>query len=192
MKDRLCNGSPSECAPNQGGRDASGSGGVSVDRRINANYTNTDFGGNVAGHYDQRGIRVIVSATYVYGTFGFAGHLASTYAVPTDVVNIVIYPLSHQDFGGTEECKGFYPDPPPEPPCPYTSAQIENEIRRTFGHEAGHTVRICHRQGCTEVSDSQVTEVSLMNNRAQEGAPATDSRSQYDSFDVGRIRLHGR
>jgi hypothetical protein len=158
----------------------------SADRRINANYTNSASGGDIPGHFDQRGIRWRVDQDYVYGYFGFTYATVSGLAVPNEITQVVVWTTSHNDLGHPTRWEDFS-----LPPGPYTSAQIQNEISRTIGHELGHTLRVCHRGQCAPLDDSQVG-ISIMNSSFQWGPPVSDPRSQYNAFDIGQIRLHNR
>ena len=103
-------------------------------------------------------------------------------ASPNETELILIYADSHY----TDLVDPLIQNPP------YTTTMIENEIRRTIAHEVGHGLHVCHRGDCgPELDDSAIPE-SVMDTATVGGPPATDPRSQYNSFDVGQIRLHTR
>jgi hypothetical protein len=76
---------------------------------------------------------------------------------------------------------------------PWTQAEAENEVRRTFGHEIGHGIAICHPGvgQCYGIDSSVRVPPSVMGGTIR-GALPTDPACQYESFEQGLIRLHRR
>lgn len=95
---------------------------------------------------------------------------------PNWIVKIEVYMDTHQKLATT---RGF------------TSQQIENEIKRTTGHEVGHGLHICHRTvPSTPCPDgaSVGTVDSIMSSNIT-GTPQNDPASQYNSADAQQIRI---
>jgi hypothetical protein len=74
-----------------------------------------------------------------------------------------------------------------------TTAQIDNEIRRTIGHEIGHGIHVKHKNdtnptGCDDGAPTLGT--SLMTSGWFNGAGAGNDASRYNDADVRQMRLH--
>ena len=148
---------------------------LTSDRVINFNYSNSGDGWNIPGRPDQRALRVVEqpdSQLFFGCTFsiGAADCLSSTApnTTPNETSRIEVYIGPHNSLSSQQ----------------YTVTQIENEIRRTTGHEVGHGLHISHR--------AANTGDTIMSSQLFMGPPATDPRSQYDSADKVQIRLHVR
>lgn len=156
------------------------------DRQINHNYNNHGFGGAIPGWSLQRAIRGIEVATSPTtppcspGCYGYSFYISGGPANPNDSERFEIYRDSHQLL------LSLMP--------PYTQQQADNEFRRSFGHEAGHLVHICHRiggapSGCPDGA-TVGTNDSVMSSDEFGGPDASDPASQYNSADIDQIRLH--
>ena len=110
--------------------------------------------------------------------------------VPYTVREVKIWGPSHNDLSDPNNCQ-LVNVGPNGGSCPYAPAQVSNELRRTVGHELGHTVGMCHHGQCEPLDDTGVP-ISLMTLGFVEGPPETDSRSQSNAFDIQQIRLHQR
>jgi hypothetical protein len=150
------------------------------DRQINFNYTNPGYGGPIPDWSFQRAVRGIEVAVApspdLFGkSFFESGVVLSS---PNDAIRFEVYLDVHQSLLA--------------PPYGYTQDQVDNEFRRTFGHEAGHQVHICHRyQGQTCHDGANVgTDVSIMSTDLAGGADANAPESQYNQYDIDQIRLH--
>jgi hypothetical protein len=183
------------------------------ERVINGNRANFGSGGDIPGS-NQKALRVRQMAAYLYGQFGFTctidwdatceawvpppGFTLYPVTTPNRVRDVRVWPSSHDDLTKTRSDPNnfFLPDCTdfghlPGASCPYTAAQAANEVRRTFGHEIGHAVNICHRgDGSCSPSDVGVPP-SVMSTFAG-GPPSSDATAQYDDFDTRQIRFHER
>ncbi len=157
------------------------------DRQINFNYFNHGFGGSIPGWSLQRAIRGMEVATSPTtppcsgGCYGYSHFISGGPANPNDSDRFEVYRNTHQ----------FLLTLTP----PYTQEQVDNEFRRTFGHEAGHLVHICHRivgapSACPDGAPVG-TEDSIMTTDLFNGPDASDPASQYNAADIDQIRLHG-
>jgi hypothetical protein len=151
-------------------------------------FVNLEWGGSIpsAGSTVQKALRISLNPTYEPGTYGKALPLEIVRKVPFDVTGIEIWvdsimALAHEsDWGLTGVSRR------------YTLTEAENEVRRTFGHEVGHGIAICHLQGCASDVSEEGRPISVMGNAPREGPPPTSPLSQYSAFDQGLIRFHRR
>jgi hypothetical protein len=176
------------------------------ERVINFNRANAGFPGPISG-YDQRAVRMYAISTPMNAMYGLTCGVESepepdclTWLVqlppnttlpmhtPNSTREVRVYLVPHDSLTDATECElslGAGQG------CPYTEAQAQNELRRTAAHEIGHSVRICHRGQCSPLDDSGVAS-SVMSSSLAQGPPQTSPLSQYNSFDIGQIRLHER
>ena len=150
-----------------------------VDRAINFNYQNSG-GDAIPGRSEsnnQKAVRIIaVASAPSNGLFGQAFTTNNLPNIPNETIRVEVYLNSHDNLK--------------KPPFRYSQTQIDNELRRTLGHEVGHAIHICHRNGNEACPDtaSVGSAGSVMNSDIQ-GTPQTDPRSQYNPADVAQIRL---
>jgi hypothetical protein len=74
-----------------------------------------------------------------------------------------------------------------------SQAEINNEIRRTIGHELGHAMHVLHRpvtpaMGCYDGADVGPAD-TIMSSGWADGHDQFDFRSLYNVYDVRQIRL---
>jgi hypothetical protein len=147
-------------------------------REMNHKFANHGFGGPVAGHLTQRAVRGVgVAIAPTTGLFGQAfGVTLPGGGNPNVATHLDVYLNTHAALG--------------MPPTSYTATQIANETRRTFGHEVGHTVNMCHRPGGAACAALAGTGLSIMSSALAGGPGAGNPASQYDANDRAQLRLH--
>ena len=151
-----------------------------ADREINFNSTNSGFGGGIPGHSRQKAIRSLATTTLLICILGEtffeqpAGPL--DLGTPNETEVVKIYPSEHN-----QTCLPLVP-----------AAKLTNEIRRTFGHEVGHALHVCHRNCSNSTcADPVGPGPSIMNCNSFFGSnDEQDPGSQYDSADRAQIRVH--
>jgi hypothetical protein len=149
------------------------------DREMNLKHTNSGFGGDIPGWSEQkalRGVNVAVAPPSCAGCFGVTTTTTSSLECPNETEKIEVFIDTHEILRN--------------PPYAYTLEEMTNEIRRTFGHEMGHGVHICHRAGGGGCPDPVGPDDSIMSTPLFRGPDGSQPESQYNSYDTAQIRIH--
>jgi hypothetical protein len=162
---------------------------------VNFRYLNLASGGsNIPGaggvYSPQKALRPSVVDTRIPGYFGFCRPLEVAPKVPLDVTDIEIWVTSIMVLSDPQDYKQIIGD---DPDGPFSDADAENEVRRTFAHELAHGIAICHPgPGACYGIDSSVRVPPSVMGGTQRGVLPTDPACQYETFEQGLIRLHRR
>jgi hypothetical protein len=153
----------------------------SLDRIINFGFGNAGYGGPIP-HADQRAVRARLGPAdgFLAFTFNAPNGCATGGMVPNTTLMIDINGPAH-DFEGQAYGNG--------------APQIINEIKRSLGHEIGHSIHVAHRPANYPPEfacyDGAIvgTADSTMSNMWFSGPDQNDPRSEYNPQDVAQIRL---
>jgi hypothetical protein len=160
---------------------------------VNWSRWNDGAGGPIPGtdgtFTPQKALRITIVNQYIPGYFGFTKPLEVDPKVPLDVSDIEIWVASTMALAHPQDYQLILG---PNAPGPYTTEQAENEVRRTFAHEIGHGIAICHPGGCTPHGISEAGRPPSVMGGTAGGPPATDPLSMYSDFEIGVARLHKR
>jgi hypothetical protein len=155
-------------------------------------YVNFGAGGSIptSGQVFQKALRISLNTDAAAGYFGGTYPLELVPKVPVDVAFIEV---------SADWIIGTLTDPTrwqeiPSATLQYTYDEAANEVRRTFGHEIGHGIAICHLGGCIQEGDPSEAgrPISVMGTAVREGPPSSHPYSQFSDFDLALIRFHRR
>jgi hypothetical protein len=108
-------------------------------------------------------------------------------AVPSDVEVVTIRVLHGLNLAGEDTWMLYGVS------RQYTEAEARNEVNRSFGHEVGHTIAICHLDACPPGDpDGPERPISVMGSTPREGPSADHPFSRYSEIDRSMIRFHRR
>src|SRR5581483_8092558 len=122
---------------------------------VNYRYVNFAPGGsNIPGvtsgvFTPQKAIRPSIVTDYQPGYFGFTKPLELAPKVPVDVTTMEIWVNSIMALADSQDYQRF-----PDVDSPYTPEEATNEVLRTYAHEIGHGIAMCHPGQCYGIDDS--------------------------------------
>jgi hypothetical protein len=174
----------------------------SADRVVN--FTREASTGTDIEGFDQKGVRLVVMPTAIEPlfqgqcTYGFSWDVNAPEPMNIQYIPLFMTPNETRRVEVYSQQIAHFGDPVDFNICgsgltaPLSSTEVDNEIRRSIGHEVGHSIHMCHKPfpGACNLQISNPA-VSVMTNEAN-GDGAAEPGGQYSPDDIGQIRLHVR
>jgi hypothetical protein len=148
---------------------------LNSDRYANFNYTNSGFGGNIAAHINQRGLRVRQVSGFPCGLSCYGETTTTSVpANPNTTTGMAVYVDAIR-----------YDSPPTTGSIAPGDMNDNSAISKTTGHEVGHGIGMI---GDYEYTGTRLTV--MVSGFAWADATWSNIPIGYDAIDAAQIRLH--